>query len=201
MVTSCDISINERNLFSASSFLLSQSQQHSGCPPPTFMNIADHFVITSSGFTSRVVKSFTQSMKQFSVTLLYVPRNSLNCQGNDKTTLNWSRNQQSSNESYVQYRVMYCREGDILDKCLCLPRLFSSSYFGILLNCYSTTNMTSIMCWIVHYLIIINNKQCHTRTHLFDLIRFGHLDRHEWTELAGSETPDHFQTRDPRASS
>lgn len=33
---------------------------------------------TSSGFTSLVVKSRTQSMKQFSVTLLYVPRNSLN---------------------------------------------------------------------------------------------------------------------------
>ena len=35
--------------------------------------------VTSSGFTSLVVKSFTQSMKQFSVSLLYVPRNSLNC--------------------------------------------------------------------------------------------------------------------------
>ena len=34
---------------------------------------------TSSGFTSLLVKSFTQSMKQFSVSLLYVPRNSLNC--------------------------------------------------------------------------------------------------------------------------
>lgn len=40
-------------------------------------------LFTSSGFTSRVVKSFTQSMKQFSVTLLYVPRNSLNYQGDN----------------------------------------------------------------------------------------------------------------------
>lgn len=35
--------------------------------------------LDSSGFTSRLVKSLTQSMKQFSVTLLYVPKNSLNC--------------------------------------------------------------------------------------------------------------------------
>lgn len=41
--------------------------------------IRHHFLFTSSGFTSLLVKSFTQSMKQFSVTLLYVPRNSLNC--------------------------------------------------------------------------------------------------------------------------
>lgn len=43
---------------------------------------------TSSGFTSLLVKSLTQSMKQFSVTLLYVPRNSLNW--NSKQTRHWT---------------------------------------------------------------------------------------------------------------
>lgn len=44
-----------------------------------------HFLFTSSAFTSLLVKSFTQSMKQFSVTLLYVPRNSLNCEVSRET--------------------------------------------------------------------------------------------------------------------
>lgn len=49
---------------------------------------------TSSGFTSLVVKSRTQSMKQFSVTLLYVPRNSLNWTQETDTTQKTAAEQQ-----------------------------------------------------------------------------------------------------------